>query len=61
MIATKEFQTDAVQEVEILKAEKNALIKRKVSSMFVTIFFFPGLPLAFGRKLSMAKSPPSQK
>ncbi|KAG6861878.1 hypothetical protein C0995_010584 [Termitomyces sp. Mi166 len=29
MIATKEFQTAAVQEVEKLKAEKNALIKRK--------------------------------
>lgn len=29
MIATKEFQTAAVQEVEQLKAEKNALIKRK--------------------------------
>lgn len=30
MIATKEFQTAAVQEVEKLKAEKNACIKRKV-------------------------------
>lgn len=30
MIATKEFQTTAVQEVEKLKAEKNALVKRKV-------------------------------
>ncbi|KAF9456033.1 Nuf2 family-domain-containing protein [Collybia nuda] len=29
MIATKEFQTAAVQEVEKLKAEKNACIKRK--------------------------------
>ncbi|GLB35199.1 putative nuf2 family protein [Lyophyllum shimeji] len=29
MIATKEFQTAAVQEVEKLKAEKNALVKRK--------------------------------
>ncbi|KAG6819356.1 hypothetical protein H0H93_012571 [Arthromyces matolae] len=29
MIATKEFQTTAVQEVEKLKAEKNALVKRK--------------------------------
>ncbi|KAG6811487.1 hypothetical protein H0H92_007179 [Tricholoma furcatifolium] len=29
MIATKEFQTVAVQEVEKLKAEKNALVKRK--------------------------------
>ncbi|KAF8078200.1 Nuf2 family-domain-containing protein [Lyophyllum atratum] len=29
MIATKEFQTAAVQDVEKLKAEKNALVKRK--------------------------------
>ncbi|KAF5386676.1 hypothetical protein D9615_001740 [Tricholomella constricta] len=29
MIATKDFQTAAVQEVEKLKAEKNALVKRK--------------------------------
>ncbi|KAG6910904.1 hypothetical protein DXG01_006587 [Tephrocybe rancida] len=29
MIATKEFQTAAVQEVEKLKAEKNALVKRR--------------------------------
>jgi kinetochore protein Nuf2 len=33
MIATKEFQTTAVQEVEELKAEKNTLIKRKASSL----------------------------
>ena len=31
MFATKEFQTAAVQEVEKLKSEKNALIKRRVS------------------------------
>lgn len=30
MIATKEFQMAAVQEVEKLKAENNACIKRKV-------------------------------
>jgi kinetochore protein Nuf2 len=32
MFATKEFQTAAVQEVEKLKAEKSALLNRKVSS-----------------------------
>jgi kinetochore protein Nuf2 len=32
MFATKEFQTAAVQEVEKLKAEKSALLSRKVSS-----------------------------
>lgn len=38
MIATKEFQTAAVQEVEQLKAEKNALIKRKVNSLFTVLW-----------------------
>jgi kinetochore protein Nuf2 len=38
MIATKEFQTTAVQEVEDLKAEKNALIKRKANSLFTISF-----------------------
>ncbi len=33
MFATKEFQTAAVQEVEKLKSEKNALIKRRASLM----------------------------
>ncbi|KAG5643896.1 hypothetical protein DXG03_009467 [Asterophora parasitica] len=33
MIATKEFQTVAVQEVEKLKAEKNALVKRKARAL----------------------------
>ncbi|KAG6878753.1 hypothetical protein C0993_008052 [Termitomyces sp. T159_Od127] len=40
MIATKEFQTAAVQEVEKLKAEKNALVKRKVGRP--RVHFTPG-------------------
>ena len=41
MIATKEFQKAAVQDVEKLKAEKNALVKRKASLPF-PFSFFPG-------------------
>lgn len=40
MIATKEFQTAAVQEVEKLKAEKNSLIKRKASSSLLLSHIF---------------------
>jgi len=39
MFATKEFQTAAVQEVEKLKAEKSALIKRKASLRNNDTFF----------------------
>lgn len=40
MIATKEFQTAAVQEVEKLKAEKNALVKRKASELLNSTYLF---------------------
>ena len=36
VFATKEFQTAAAQEAEILKAEKNALIKRRVTTNLLT-------------------------
>lgn len=36
MFATKEFQTAAVQEVEKLKAEKGALIKRRVTTKLLS-------------------------